>query len=53
VCAETTGDLNEALTYYQKADRMTCEPVEEINQALGRIRGRLEKEKRLEQQLQK
>jgi len=53
VCAETTGDLNEALTYYQKADRMTCEPVEEINQALGRIRGRMDKEKRLEQQLQR
>jgi len=53
VCAETTGDLNEALKCYQKADRMTGEPVEEINQALGRIRVRIGKEKRLEQQLQR
>jgi len=51
VCAEIAGNLDEALRYYQKADRLTGEPVEEINQALGRIRGRLEKEKRLNQQL--
>ena len=53
VCAEMTGDLDKALEYYQKADRMTGEPVEEISQALGRIRVRVEKEKRLEQQLQR
>ena len=53
VCAEMTGDLDEALNYYQKADRMTGEPVEEINQALARIRVRIGKEKRLEQQLQR
>lgn len=34
-------------------DRMTGEPVEEISQALGRIRVRVEKEKRLNQQLQR
>ena len=51
ICAEITGDLDKALKYYQKADRSTGEPVEEINEALGRIRVRLEKEKRLEQQL--
>ena len=51
VCSEMNGDLDEALKYYQKADRSTGEPVEEINQALGRIRVRMEKEKRLEQQL--
>ena len=53
VCAEISGDLDKALECYQKADRMTGEPVEEINQALGRIRVRIGKEKRLEQQLQR
>ncbi len=53
VCAETTGDLDKALECYQKADRMTGEPVEEINQALARIRARIGKVKRLEQQLQR
>ncbi|MFH1935127.1 MAG: CsgG/HfaB family protein [Pseudomonadota bacterium] len=53
VCAEMAGDLDKALKYYQKADRLTGEPVEEISQALGRIRVRIGKEKRLEQQLQR
>ncbi|MBC8427226.1 MAG: tetratricopeptide repeat protein [Deltaproteobacteria bacterium] len=53
VCAEMAGDLDKALKYYQKADRMTGKPVEEISQALGRIRVRMKKEKRLEQQLQR
>lgn len=53
VCAEMAGDLDKALKYYQKADRMTGEPVEEISQALGRVRARMEKEKRLNQQLQR
>jgi len=53
VCAEISGDLDKALQCYQKADRMTGEPVEEINQALGRIRVRIGKERRLEQQLQR
>jgi tetratricopeptide (TPR) repeat protein len=53
VCAETLGDLQEAMNCYQKADRLTDEPVEEINQALGRVRVNLEKQKRLEKQLQR
>jgi len=53
VCAEITGDLDKASKCYQKADRMTGEPVEEINEALGRIRIRIGKEKRLEQQLKR
>ena len=32
---------------------ITGKPVEEISQALGRVRVRMEKEKRLEQQLQR
>ena len=53
VCAEMAGDLDKALKYYQKADRVTGEPVEEISLALGRVRVRIGKEKRLEQQLQR
>jgi len=53
VCAETSGDLEEALSCYQKADRLTGEPVKEINQAIGRIRVNLEKQKKLEKQLQR
>ena len=53
VCAETTGNLDEALKCYHNADRMTNEPVEEINKALARIKVRIGKEKRLEQQLQR
>ncbi|MBW1792044.1 MAG: hypothetical protein JRJ14_07250, partial [Deltaproteobacteria bacterium] len=53
VCAETSGDLEEALKCYQKADRLTGEPVEEINEALGRVRVNLEKQKKLEKQLQR
>ena len=53
VCAETSGDLEDALKHYQKADRLTGEPVKEINEALGRVRvlggSGLGKEKRLEQ----
>ena len=53
VCAETSGDLEDALKHYQQADRLTGEPVKEINQALGRVRVNLEKQKKLEKQLQR
>ena len=39
--------------FRRKEDRITGEPVEEMNQGLGRIRVRIGKEKRLEQQLQR
>lgn len=53
VCAETAGNLKEALSYYENADRMTGKPVEEINEALGRVRVNLEKQKKLEEQLKR
>jgi len=53
VCAETAGGLQEALSYYERADRMTDKPLKEINEALGRVRVNLEKQKKLEEQLQK
>ncbi len=53
VCAEISGDLEGALKQYQIADRLTDEPVEEINQALGRVRFNLEEKRKLEEQLQR
>ena len=53
VCSETAGNLQQALSYYENADRMTGKPVKEINEALGRVRVNLEKQKKLEEQLQR
>ena len=52
VCAETQGELQKALRYYEKADRMTGSPVKDITAALCRVRTSLEKRKKLEEQLQ-
>ena len=51
VCAEISGNLEKALSYYEKADRNTGAPVEEISQALGRVKVGIEKHKKLEEQL--
>ncbi len=51
VCAETSGNLEVALFYYDQADRMTERPVKEITQALGRIRRTIDSRSQLEEQL--
>jgi hypothetical protein len=51
VCAEISGDLEKALSYYEKADRNTGSPVKEISEALGRVRVSIEKQKKLDEQL--
>jgi len=48
-----TGKLADALERYEKADRLTGDPVKEISQARGRVRVRLEREKKLEEQMRK
>jgi len=48
-----TGKLPNALERYERADRLTGDPVKEISQAQGRVRVRLEREKRLAEQMQK
>lgn len=53
VCAEISGNKQEALGYYEKADRNTGKPVEEINEALGRVRVAMDQQKKLEVQLRK
>jgi len=51
VCAETEGSLQKAMDYYEKADRLTIEPVKEICKALDRTRERLGQQKQLRKQL--
>ena len=51
VCAELSGNLEEALSFYHTADRQTGSPNEEINKALGRVKVNIKKQKKLEQEL--
>jgi hypothetical protein len=51
VCAELSGNLKEALSYYEKADRNTGSPVDEISEALGRVQVNIEKQKQLADEL--
>ena len=53
VCAEMSGYLEKALSYYEKADRNTGSPVKEISEALGRVRVSIEKRKKLDEQLKR
>lgn len=45
VCAELSGRLDHALSYYNTADENTSKPVKEINNALQRVRQKLEKQR--------
>ena len=51
VCAELSGNLEGALSYYERADRNTGSPVDEISEALGRVKVNIEKEKQLADEL--
>jgi len=51
VCEEITGNLEGALTYYEKADRRTDAPVKEINEAIGRVNTSIDRQQRLDQQI--
>jgi len=50
-CAETSGDLDSALSHYEKADRNTSAPVEEISEALARVKVRIETQRKLGEQM--
>lgn len=41
VCSETEGDLDRALAFYQKADRLTASPNKIIGVSLNRVQGTL------------
>jgi curli biogenesis system outer membrane secretion channel CsgG len=51
VCSELSGNLENALSCYQNADRQTASPNEEISKALGRVKVNIEKQKKLSEQL--
>ncbi|WP_022851834.1 CsgG/HfaB family protein [Limisalsivibrio acetivorans] len=53
VCEETEGNYNEALNYYNSADRMLMEPEDILNESLRRIKNRLREVEELEAQLAK
>ena len=46
-----SGNLENALSYYENADRNTRSPVKEISQALSRVKINIEKQKKLTEQL--
>lgn len=51
VCSETTGDLDQALDLYRRADRLTTGPDERITAALSRVSRALQDRSRLKDQL--
>lgn len=51
VCAEMSGDLDVALAYYQKADRNTAKPVEEIATAMSRVTNKIASQKKVQEQM--
>lgn len=53
VIYEARGNFLEAQHYYKAADKLTIEPVEEINRAVNRIKRLIEKEKIALQQIAK
>lgn len=53
VCDEITGNLENALSYYEKADRRTGSPIREINEAIGRVNTTIAKQQILDEQLRK
>lgn len=51
VCSELSGDLDKALSYYEKADTNASSPVDEISEAIGRITISIEKQKKIDEVL--
>jgi len=51
VCAEVSGNFSKAEDYYRKADMNTGSPVDEISEALGRIKLKIDNQRKLQNQL--
>lgn len=51
ICLEIDGDLENALSYYQKADRLLPKPIKQINEALIRIQNLIKNREKLKKQL--
>lgn len=53
ICSEITGEFEEAMDLYRKADRSLGKPDDRITAALGRVSEAIQKQKRLKEQLLK
>lgn len=53
ICSEVTGELEQALDLYRKADRMLTRPDDRVNAALARVQKRMQEQKRLKEQISK
>jgi Flp pilus assembly protein TadD len=53
VCSEVQGNLEGAEEYYRKADRNTGSPKEEISEALGRVRVKIDNRAKLGDQIKR
>jgi hypothetical protein len=51
ICSEITGEFEQALDLYRKADRSLAKPDDRITAALGRVSSTIQKQKRLKEQL--
>ncbi|MBI5214091.1 MAG: tetratricopeptide repeat protein, partial [Nitrospirae bacterium] len=51
ICSEVTGELDQALDLYRKADRMFNRPDDNVTAAIGRVSESIQKQKRLKEQM--
>lgn len=51
ICAEVTGNLEQALDLYTKADRLLSSPNDEVSSALHRVKLKIEKQHKLKKQM--
>ena len=51
ICSEVTGELEQALDLYKKADRMLIKPDDKVNAALARVQKRMQEQKKLKEQI--
>jgi len=51
ICAEVTGNFEQAMELYQKADRAYGKPDERISSALHRVKNQIQQQEKLKEQL--
>ncbi len=51
VCEEAKGNLEKALEFYKKADRMLAKPDKDISNALKRIKKRIKQQGKIKKQI--
>jgi len=51
ICAEVTGDLEQAYDLYKKADRLMSSPDDRVSSALYRVSSQMQQQKKLKEQM--